>query len=297
MIARQVAALLLAFVSVAWSSPAWGQSAKPDPVSKRALTRAEQKLLDEFNRTYVLGDGEAVKHFAPPFLPGRIIYYHHSQPAALIRSEAEGPDSFFFRWRRNGLDCVSGAVFGVGGLLDLIPILLDFDRHEIEGDEKLLKLPIRGDWILRDGVSDEKLLAAMEEVLQEQLQIPVEISVQELDREVLLANGDFCFTPMGDSKRVEIYGDSLVKKGGGGGSGDLAELLRGASRFIGQRVVSNVENPPKARLSWHYNGPMQLGKMAEKDVEQVLKHLTEQTGLTFSEGIRRVRVLVVERAE
>jgi hypothetical protein len=49
----------------------------------------------------------------------------------------------------------------VGGLSNLIPILLDFDRHEIEGDKELLNVPIRGDWILCDGASDEQVLGAL----------------------------------------------------------------------------------------------------------------------------------------
>ncbi len=49
----------------------------------------------------------------------------------------------------------------MGGLSSQIPILLDFDCHEIEGDEELSKVLIRGDWILRDGASDEQIPGAL----------------------------------------------------------------------------------------------------------------------------------------
>jgi hypothetical protein len=295
---ERVAATLLFVVVLGTTGSVWGQASKPAPTAKPALTPAELVLLNGFYQEYSLEDGEVVKHFAPPFHPGRIVYYRQTQPPALIRSETEEPDSFFFHWHRTRLDCVSGAVFGVGGLSDLIPILLDFHRHEIEGDEELLHVPIRGDWILRDGASDEQILAGMEKILRDELQIPVKISVQELERKVLVAKGDFRFAPMGDSKQLQVYGQTLVKKGGGGGSGDLSDFLRGVGRFIGRTVVSDVRHPPEDRLTWHYNVRFPQNRFREEDrnVESVLKHVTEQTGLTFSPGPRLVRVLLVERA-
>lgn len=293
---ERIAAVLVMVVAVGATGPAWGQAAKPEPAAKPALMPADLMLLNGFYREYSLKDGEAVKHFAPPFHPGRIVYYRQTQPPALVRSRTEEPDSFFFHWRKNRLDCVSGAVFGVTGLADLIPKLLDFGRLEIEGDEKLLEAPVRGDWILREGASDEQILAGMAKILREDLQMPIRISVQKLDREVLVAKGDFRFTPIGDSKRIQIYRETIVEKGRGGGSGDLDEFLQSVGEFVGRRIACDVEHPPKDRLSWRYNEPMRHGKMSPKDVKTVLEHVTEQTGLTFSPGVRPVRVLLVERA-
>jgi hypothetical protein len=295
---ERIAALALTVVVMGTISPVWGQASKPAPTAKPALTPAELMLLNGFYRAYSLEDGEVLKHFAPPFHPGRIVYYHQTQPPALIRSETEEPDSFVFHWHETRLDCVSGAVFGVGGLSNLIPILVDFDRHEIEGDEELLNVPVRGDWILRTSASDEQILAGMERILRDKLQIPVKTSVKELERKVLVAKGDFRFTPIGESKQIQVYGQTLVKKGGGGGSGDLSEFLRSVGGFIGRRVVSDVRHLPEDRLRWHYNVRFPQSKFREEDrnVEKVLRHVTEQTGLKFSPGVRPVRVLLVERA-
>lgn len=287
---ERIAAVLVIVVAVGATGPVCGQAVKP------ALLPAELMLLNGFYRVYSLEDGELVKHFAPPFHPGRIVYYHQTQRPSRARANEDEPDSFFFHWQKNQLDCVSGAVFGVGGLIDLIPILVEFAPHEIEGDEELLKAPIRGDWILREGASDEQILAGMEKILRDELQVPVKISVVELDREVLVAIGNFRFTPIGDSKRIQVYSKAVVEKGHGGGGGDLDEFLRGVGKFVDRRIVSEVEIPPKDRLSWRYSEPMRHGKMSQKDVETVLEHVTEQTGLTFSPGVRRVRVVMVERA-
>ncbi len=290
--------VLCSAMTVGWVSPLWGQLVTPDSTPPPPITLAEQKVLGGFYEAYRLKTGEMAKHFIPPFHPGRSIYYRHNRPPWLIRKGKKEPDSYFYRWRANELESVSGAVWGVGTLRDLIPILpgLDFHPCEIEGDEELLKMPIGGDWILRDGVPDEQLVVAMGEILREQLKMPVKISVQELDREVLLAEGDFRFAPIGHSKGIEIYAQAIVKEGNGGGSGDLDGFLRTVSRFIHQRVISNVQHPPENKLHWRNNLPVSAA-MAREDIDAILKHVTEQTGLTFSPGVRRVRVLMVERQQ
>lgn len=286
-------------LSIGIANVACAQGGKPNSTADLELAPGSQKSLDEFHRTYVLDDGEVVKHFAPPFHPGRIVYYHQTQPSSAIRSDRKEPDHYFFRWRKNRLVSNSGATFGVGTLQVLISLLLDFQRHEMEGDEEMLNSRIRGDWIIREGVPDEKILVGMEKILRSQLRIPAKLSVKELDREVFVAKGDFQLKPIGDSDRIEVFGKTLVSKGGGGGSGDLDNFLRGVSRFIRQRVVSGVTRPPEAQVQWHYNARFPHRKYAheDRDVTGVLNHLTDQTGLTFTPGVRRVRVLEIERAE
>lgn len=293
---ERIAALALTVVVIGTISPVWGQASKPPPTAKPALTPAELMLLNGFYQAYSLEDGEVVKHFAPPFHPGRVVYYQQTQRPSRARANEDEPDSFFFRWYVTRLECFSGAVFGVGGLSDLIPIFLDVHRHEIEGDQELLNGPIRGDWILRSSTSDEQILAGMERILRDELQIPLKISIKELEREVLVAKGDFRFTPIGESKQIQVYSKAVVEKGHGGGSGDLDRFLRGVGKFVDRRIVSDVKFPPKDRMSWRYNEPMRHGKMIQKDAEQVLKHVAAQTGLTFISDVRPVRVLMVERA-
>jgi hypothetical protein len=89
---------------------------------------------------------------------------------------------------------------------------------------------------------------------------------------------------------------ALRRDGSGLTDADLLEA------FIGKRIVaSEIKDAPKGRLSWHYNLPdggfTEAEWQAAHDPEGVLKHLAEQTGLTFKEESRKVRVLVMERKE
>jgi hypothetical protein len=74
--------------------------------------------------------------------------------------------------------------------------------------------------------------------------------------------------------------------------------LKSVGSFIDRRVLNEVEYPPEDRLKWHYNVRFPHSKFAHEDrnVKGVLRHLTEQTGLTFSWDRRRVRTLMVEHA-
>jgi hypothetical protein len=70
--------------------------------------------------------------------------------------------------------------------------------------------------------------------------------------------------------------------------------------FIERRIVGEVEEMPKAQMTWYYHrrSPFTAEERQEDtDPETVLKHVSDQTGLTFKEATRKVRVLFVERAE
>src|SRR5262249_11734390 len=86
------------------------------------------------------------------------------------------------------------------------------------------------------------------------------------------------------------------------GRGTLAEMAYWLGRFVDRRVVlGKVEGAPE-QVSWtaHPPGLFWPGATPEEweathDFDSVLKHVTEQTGLTVREETHRVRVLVVER--
>ena len=50
----------------------------------------------------------------------------------------------------------------------------------------------------------------------------------------------------------------------------------------------------RARAWWKFRDALADGTL---DTAAILKNLSEQTGLTFSEATRRARVLMIERAE
>jgi hypothetical protein len=129
----------------------------------------------------------------------------------------------------------------------------------------------------------------------------VKLSLRDVERKVIVATGKFQLAAGTDPFHIQIYGKTLITDGtGGGGGGDVDEFLKWVGMFIHSRVINKAASPSKNALAWHYNerSPSTEQKRAEDhDPASVLKHLTEQTGLTFKEESRSVPVLFVERAK
>src|SRR5262249_972796 len=146
--------------------------------------------------------------------------------------------------------------------------------------------------------------AGLEKILRKEFQLAVQIRFQQVERKVYVASGKYKFKPVPGrpGNRIELYGKDLNANPrlGGGGTGNLGEFLQWVGRFTGKRVIAGkIEDAPKKEISWDENGPD--GPFTDEqwkeahNPEGVFKHLTEQTGLTFREETRRVRILLVER--
>ncbi len=295
----------LADADVDWSDPgpAVDKLLKGLPLSEevlypfqRKLTEEEKKAVEEFEKAYALAEGQNVKYMGPPFLDSRLVYYrvkNYDQAQAI----PEGPDNWYFRWE-DGLRPWGMSFSGSRG--SSLPSILDsvagIYREEVEGDEELLNTVIRGDFIVREGVPAERIIAELETVLRESLKLPLRMTFREVERDVIVAKGTYHFTPVPGRPpdRIELYWDKLGDpKVGGGGSGDFDEFLSWVAGCVKRRVINEVENVPEDDVKWHYT-PSDEGS---RKPDLLLDHLTMQTGLTFSDETRRVRVLFVERAE
>lgn len=72
------------------------------------------------------------------------------------------------------------------------------------------------------------------------------------------------------------------------------------SSIASRRFVDEVGAAPKGEISWHLNARSPFTdeqRRADHDPKLVLKHLEEQTGLTFTTETRKIRVLFVEAAK
>jgi hypothetical protein len=209
-----------------------------------------------------------------------------------------------FRWNRGELKHW-GASFGDSGppLATWLKLLAGIPQQETEGEGELLKESILADFVVREGAPPEKVVAGLEKILRGEFRLPVSMTFRDVARKVHVARGTYRFTPAkgGRRDRIELYAEDLSdSRFGGGGSGDFAAFLRGAGEFIGKRIVAGeIKDPPRGQISWHHNDPDGAkvpGQWeAAHDPDGVLQHLTEQTGLTFNEEWRKVRVLAVER--
>jgi len=255
--------------------------ASPSPSDDKA--KPEPGSAESLERLYALRDGEVLKREPPPFSPSRLVYYRERNPTQ-AQYIPEAPGVMLFRFREGRLK--NWGLSGTAHLPWIVRALADVYPQEIEGDAKLVRTEIEGDWIVREGTPVEKFIGPVAEILRNDCKLAIRLALREVDREVIVANGDYRFTPLPGHRQVEIYGVTLLTDGtGGGSSGDFEQFLAWVGMFIGRRVVSGVQRPPKAVLSWHYNSSLPFAgwrDKADSDESIVLKHLTEQTGLNFT---------------
>ena len=277
--------------------------AKPMAGIPSSDNEGEEQALQNFKNRYALAEGEVCKYVTPSFLPGRLIYYRQSSPGQ-AESMPRGPDAMCFCWQDGKLVNWS-MTFGEQDLLGILKSLADFYPQEVEGDETLVRAKIQGDWIVRKGAPQAEIVSAIERILDKQCGLHVKLRLRDVERKVTVASGAFEFHPIPGRSRpnaidVFLYDDALETHGGG--SGDIETFVRSLGWFVHRRIISDVRTAPKDGLTWYYCGSMRSLTQKEKEVTDayvgsVLKHVTEQTGLTFKEETRSVPVLVVERVK
>ena len=134
---------------------------------------------------------------------------------------------------------------------------MDIYPVEIDGDPELLKTEVSGDWIYREGVSDELMVRSLEAILQQTLDRRIVLQFRQVERDVVVARGRFHSSPLaGRSKNhVEIYGKQILANGGGagGGAGKFPEFLKWVGEWIERPVVDEVEDAPRESIQWSQN--------------------------------------------
>jgi hypothetical protein len=198
---------------------------------------------------------------------------------------------------------VSATEEGSPGLINLVGMLTGFPPQDVEGPEDLVQTKIRADWIVRAGASAEEVIAALNPILRQQCKLPVRLAIGEKEREIVVARGRFRPRPLIEGRvAIELYGATLTLGGGNEGCGGLTEFLSAAGGFIEPRrhIVDEVEGRPEGDITWHMNFRTPFDektKREERGEEVVLRHISEQTGLSFSVERRKISILSVERSE
>lgn len=260
----------------------------------------DPNLQQQIDTLYALRDEEDVRAVRPPFSPLRLAFYQAEDPEQ-ARSIPAGPDAIYFRWE-DGRAKRWGMTFGGGGadFPTLMEMFLKIYPQEIEGDPVLLKKKLPGDFVFRTGARPERVAAQVQRILREQYEMPARVEFREVERKVLVARGKYQARPLPDRRenQIEIYGRELTDpQRGGGGSGTLSECLGWVGMFIRRRVVPEIPDADQIQVSWHYNERLTSEKERAEDRNEagVLRHFTEQTGITLAEETRKVRVLFLEK--
>jgi hypothetical protein len=275
------------------------------PVQENAdRAEGDRKALDDFLEAYRLAPGQILKRVPPPRPEGVRTWWNQKYPRHGNRPDQFG--AMVFRWRDpDRLDNWGGTTGKGFSLRELLRYLeTSIYEVEIDGDRDLLDTIVTGDWVFRDGLEDERKVHALEVIIQRVLRLRISLTFRQVERDVVVARGAYHHNPLEGraADAIEIYGKEVVPGGGGagGGTGDFAKFLKWVGEWIGRPVVSEVEAPPKGRITWYYNQRHPFTEqMRREDHEEasVLRHLQEQTGLTFTRERRPIRILFIERAK
>jgi len=205
------------------------------------------------------------------------------------------PERVHYLWRSGGRP------EGVGGfiMMDLIEYFTGFTPMDIDSDRRLMTMQIPGDIVLDGAATEDQKLAALEQLAWEGKRQLVVLRVVEVEQEVIVLKGEWKYMPVaGHSAEeavpgVEVYGADLnkevksVETGAapiGGWSGVLSYHLK---RPVD---VAATGAPAKVRLLLNYKGDGTPESEAKaRDVDLVLQHICEQTGLTRPTELRKRR--------
>jgi hypothetical protein len=272
-----------------------GAVASQAPAQQQS-TPEEQEARAAYFRLWLLNDGEVLKRIATPFPAHRALALRDIQQRERLDKP---PEAIYVRVQANGRGQgqTSTLQSGRGTMTELLHRLLDRQEEEIEADPEILKLPISGDWIVREDAPAEVVLAQLEELLQQECKAPVKFSIEELERKVVVARGKYRGPEVGGL--IYVSRSPINRPYAGSGQGGLDKFLLAVGRHLNCRIVNQVESPPDLYVTWRYDKrPGKDAEQAEKDRYKgaVLKHLSEQIGVTFHDEAAKVPILKVMRA-
>ena len=288
------------------------QSRNQDSPELRKLVQNAAPLLAALKRKhdYALADDQVLRRIAPPFSDERMEWYRVGNPSQ-ADAIPRGPDTIFFRWDHGG-PVNNGMQFGGADLGDILNSVAGVFPQDMQGPADLLDKDLPGDWVVRVGAPREKIVAALQDIVNRELEFGVRLRFSQVDRDVYVARGDYKFTPLPGQPKVDktqltdrvsvtdpiqVFGAELVpNSGSGGGMGDFSEFCDWVGRWIGAPLVSEAAGTSR-EITWRLHAHSPFTKEQDRqarDPELVLANITRQTGLKFIKETRPVEVLVIE---
>jgi hypothetical protein len=267
-----------------------------DPQRSRDYPMPEWR--QRFEAVYRLEDGQILKRISPPFIPERRDYYlnEHSFQA---KSVSRSPDRFTFHWPGKLKNW--GLAFARTDLESTLRSVLRLKSYEFEGPMELLNLSLPGDWIIRDEAPVAAKLAALQEVLANELERKIRFEKRTVEHEVIVATGRFSFHPLAESPKqdaVHLYVDELSTSGGGTVD-SVAELLQTIGNRVNTYVIDRTELSEDTSIIYYLHSssrPLRQMESCPEKTEKMkvlLTNITKQTELQFELGSQPVELWFV----
>jgi len=251
-----------------------------------------------FDQMYSLDDKEVLRWIRTPFIPERQIYATQELHYYSGTDNPPPPGYLSFRW--NGkLRNWSLGMFKCS--LDMVLMEIGLKRYQYnDGPEELGKIELGGDWVLRDNVTIENRLLALEKIFQNELGRKIKFEKREVNRDTIIVRGQYKQVPLegvGRPNNIYIYPDSWDDfKGpepisGGSSNSNVAKLIEKVGSKFNRPIIFETENLSDITVSYFYSQSYGLATCntktkegRQKILDSVLKNLSIQTSLQFEYG-------------
>jgi len=300
------------------------KAVEPQPLGNRdrALQRQQrmQQLVSELNEQhgYRLAEGELLKYI--PDGPEQIRQdLNRGGMQASYAGDGEPPElpinmeeiAFLFYAGEDGLGQFNLGIKQVPTLRQILDYAFSLKRNRIEADEAILNTMMPGDWVLswrarEDRIPREAEIAKLESILNNDLNLEVQLIWQEIEQPVLVARGTYQVAvdnPIAGKVAERADGEFEIparRSEISASVGSYQAFLEAVGEVLMVPIVDEAtEKPDKPDLFWRYSGELIAGNqpLDAETRQMVLEAITRQTGLTFTEDVRPVKTLVIERAD
>ncbi len=208
----------------------------------------------------------------------------------------------------------------------LLQNIFDLAPDEIEGNNDVLGRLIDGDFVLRGAADDDHIRTGVEKVLSDTWVTDITLNFKDVDAKVYVLHGNWKYHPVDpagtdpvlggsasfingvrqpDAPRVHIYSESTQKSSGNGMAGGINGINNGIIkdpknanfrmplvRALHTPVIIEADGIPA-----NLNFSLDDDPSKPSDAKAVLDHITEQTGLTWTQETRKLHHLFVDIAQ
>ena len=166
----------------------------------------------------------------------------------------------------------------------------------------LAEMEVPGDWVVRKESTLDERLAALADILNQELDRPISIRREQVERDAIVVRGSYEFAPLAgahDDQTINITADPLdLLRECGGGTGEFADLLAWLSRHFHRRILDETTDAPTGELQWRQRESTIVNFRIENppELDVILTLLEAQTCLEFAREKRTVEVWTVREA-
>lgn len=254
----------------------------------------------EFDKVYTLSPDEQMKYIGPPFIPEREQYWRNiysSQKESITGFINKPYTMIFMMW--NGKLYLKTSTRGMNmSIGEILNNITGVPAYQIEGDKELIdRTRIPGDIIFRSGLDAVKAVELLQTILQNQVHLPIKMEWRDVERTTMVVQGSYNYLPLPGITstpgidKIMIYGTDRNMKGVPLNLGRLDNAFKWLADRVSMTIVNEVKDIPQNKIEFELYNTFQT----REQIDLMFKHLSDQTGLTFTEETRPTRILFVER--